>query len=39
MEADYTLAIAATTALVMLLTGMTTFLLTRPSDLSPSKPR
>jgi hypothetical protein len=39
MEADYTFAIAATTALVLLLTGMTAYLLTRPSDLSPSKPR
>ncbi len=39
METDYTFAIAATTALVLLLTGMTAFMLTRPSDLSPSKPR
>jgi hypothetical protein len=39
MDADYTFAIAATTALVLLLTGMTAFLLTRPSDLAPSKSR
>ena len=37
MQTDYTTAIAAVIGLVVLLTGMTVFLLTRPSDL-PAKP-
>ena len=39
MEANYSVAIAATTALVVLLTGMTVFVLSRPSDLAPHTPR
>ena len=37
MGTDYSIAIASVVALVVLLTGMTAFLLTRPSDLSPTK--
>ena len=39
MDTNYSVAIAATTALVVLLTGMTAFLLSRPSDLAPRAPR
>ena len=39
MSTDYSLAIAAVIALVVLLTGMTTFVLSRPSDLSPTPQR
>lgn len=39
METNYSVAIAATTALVLLLTGMVAFLLSRPSDLAPRPPR
>ena len=38
MEANYSVAIAATTALVILLSGMVAFLLSRPSDLAPHNP-
>ena len=37
MGTDYSIAIASVVGLVVLLTGMTAFLLTRPSDLSPTK--
>ena len=37
MGTDYTTAIAAVIGLVVVLTGMTAFLLSRPSDLSPTK--
>ena len=36
MEANYSAAIAAVAALVVLLTGMTVFVLRRPSDLAPT---
>ena len=39
MSTDYTTAIAAVIGLVVLLTGMTTYMLTRPSDLKPTNPR
>jgi hypothetical protein len=39
MSSDYTLAITAVIALVVLLSGMTAFMLTRPSDLAPSPQR
>jgi len=39
MDADYTTAIAATTALVVLFTAMVAFLLSRPSDLAPPNSR
>ena len=39
MSTDYSLAIAAVIALVVLLTGMTAFVLSRPSDLSPTPQR
>ena len=39
MDTNYATAIAATTALVVLLTGMVAFLLSRPSDLAPRNPR
>jgi hypothetical protein len=39
MVTDYSAAIAGMTALVILLTGMTVFVLSRPSDLSPHTPR
>ena len=35
MNTDYTPAIAAVFALVVLLTGMVSFVLSRPSDLEP----
>jgi hypothetical protein len=39
MGTDYSTAIAAVVALVVLLTTMTVFLLSRPSDLAPTSPR
>jgi hypothetical protein len=39
MTTDYTAAIAGVTALVVLLTGMVAFVLTRPSDLAPTPGR
>ncbi len=39
MSTDYSAAITAVVALVVLLTGMTGFVLTRPSDLAPHTPR
>jgi hypothetical protein len=39
MNTDYTPAITAVVALVVLLTGMTVFVLSRPSDLAPSTKR
>jgi hypothetical protein len=36
MSTDYTAAITGVIALVVLLTGMVAFVLSRPSDLSPS---
>jgi hypothetical protein len=39
METNYTLAIAAVTGLVILLTAMVAFVLSRPSDLAPHNPR
>jgi hypothetical protein len=36
MSTDYTTAIAAVFALVALFTGMTVFVLSRPSDLAPT---
>jgi hypothetical protein len=36
MSTDYTAAIASVLALVVLLTGMTVFVLSRPSDLAPT---
>jgi hypothetical protein len=39
METDYTAAIASLIGLVVLLTGMTVFVLRRPSDLSPTSER
>ncbi len=35
MGTDYTTAITSVVALVLVLTGMVTFVLTRPSDLAP----
>jgi VIT1/CCC1 family predicted Fe2+/Mn2+ transporter len=35
MGTDYSTAITAVIALVVLLTGMTTYVLSRPSDLAP----
>ena len=35
METDYTAAITSVVALVLVLTGMVTYVLTRPSDLAP----
>jgi VIT1/CCC1 family predicted Fe2+/Mn2+ transporter len=35
MATDYSTAITAVVALVVLLTGMTTYVLSRPSDLAP----
>jgi hypothetical protein len=37
MGTDYSIAIGSVAALVVLLTGMTAFVLSRPSDLSPTK--
>jgi hypothetical protein len=39
MSTDYTTAIAAVIGLVVLLTGMTAYMLTRPSDLTPTNTR
>jgi hypothetical protein len=39
MGTDYSTAITAVVALVVLLTGMTVFVLSRPSDLAPFNPR
>ena len=39
MSTDYTTAISAVIGLVVLLTGMTAYMLTRPSDLKPTNPR
>jgi len=39
MGTDYSTAIAGVTALVVLLTGMTVFVLSRPSDLAPTNSR
>jgi hypothetical protein len=39
MATDYSAAIAAVVALVLLLTAMTVFVLSRPSDLAPTTPR
>jgi hypothetical protein len=39
MSTDYSTAITAVVALVVLLTGMTAFVLTRPSDLAPTPQR
>jgi len=39
MQTDYTAAIVGLTALVILLTAMTVFVLSRPSDLAPRSPR
>jgi hypothetical protein len=38
MATDYAAAIAGVTALVILLTAMTAFVLSRPSDLAPTPP-
>jgi hypothetical protein len=35
MDTDYTAAITSVIALVLVLTGMVTYVLTRPSDLAP----
>lgn len=35
MSADYTAAITAVAALVLVLTGMTTYVFSRPNDLAP----
>ncbi len=39
MSTDYTAAIAALVGLIVLLTGMTVFILSRPSDLAPTGDR
>jgi hypothetical protein len=39
MSTDYTAAIAGVTALVIVLTAMVAFVLSRPSDLAPYEPR
>jgi|LakMenEpi03Aug12_release.lakeMendotaPanAssembly.Ray.scaffolds.fasta_scaffold3687144_2 hypothetical protein len=39
MSTDYTTAIVSVIGLIVLLTGMTVFMLTRPSDLGPSSSR
>ena len=39
METDYSAAIATLIGLVVLLTGMTVFVLSRPSDLAPTNSR
>jgi len=39
MSTDYTTAIVAVIGLVVVLTGMTAFMLTRPSDLNPTNSR
>ena len=38
MGTDYTAAIASVIGLIVLLTGMTVFVLKRPSDLAPHQP-
>jgi hypothetical protein len=37
MQTDYTTALFALAGLVVVLTGMTAYLLTRPSDLGPTR--
>jgi hypothetical protein len=39
MNTDYTAAISAVAGLVVILTAMVAFVLSRPSDLAPSRPR
>jgi len=39
MSTDYTTAIACVFGLVVVFTGMVTYLLTRPSDLAPTRDR
>ena len=39
MSTDYTVAMTAVIGLVVLLSGMTAFMLTRPSDLAPTPER
>jgi hypothetical protein len=39
MSTDYTTAIVSVIGLIVLLTAMTVFMLTRPSDLGPSSSR
>jgi hypothetical protein len=39
MSTDYTTAIVVVVGLVVLLSGMTAFLLSRPSDLAPTSQR
>jgi hypothetical protein len=39
MQTDYTAAILGVTALVIVLTAMTVFVPSRPSDLAPRAPR
>jgi hypothetical protein len=39
MNTDYTVAIASVVGLVVLLTGMTVFVLSRPSDLASTNSR
>jgi hypothetical protein len=39
MDTDYSAAIATVIGLVVLLTGMTAYVLSRPSDLAPPNPR
>jgi hypothetical protein len=39
MSTDYSTAIAALIGLIAVLTGMTVFVLSRPSDLSPTNKR
>ncbi|CAK6695050.1 hypothetical protein IFHNHDMJ_01748 [Synechococcus sp. CBW1107] len=39
MSTDYTAAITGLIALVVVLTGMVTFVLSRPSDLAPTNSR
>jgi hypothetical protein len=39
MSTDYTAAITAVIGLVVVLTAMVVFVLSRPNDLAPSRPR
>jgi hypothetical protein len=39
MSTDYSAAIAGVTGLVILLTGLVAFVLSRPTDLAPYEPR
>jgi hypothetical protein len=39
MTVDYSAAIAGVTGLVILLTGLVAFVLSRPSDLAPQQPK